>query len=132
MISPQAVLIPAIITGVIAAIIGHRKGHPVWGFFLGFVLSVIGIVIVACVKPDREVLVRREAARLSVQEEARRRVAAERVPAPRLDRPVSRLRRGFEVSGHPVEQAGRSLQIGGSGRGRIGRQAGQKVKAGRP
>ncbi len=76
--SPSAVLILAIITGVIAAIIGHSKGHPVWGFFLGFLLSVIGIIIIACVKPDRDVLVRRESARLSVQEEARHRVEAKR------------------------------------------------------
>jgi hypothetical protein len=52
--------------------------------------------------------------------------------APRPDRPVSRLRRGFDVTSHPVEQAGRSLQIGGNGRWRIGWQGRQKVKAGRP
>ena len=78
--SPSAVLILAIITGVIAAIIGYRKGHPVWGFFLGFLLSVIGIIIIACVKPNRDMLVRREAARLSVQEEARHRIEGERAP----------------------------------------------------
>jgi uncharacterized membrane protein YeaQ/YmgE (transglycosylase-associated protein family) len=55
--SPAAVLILGIITGIIAAMIGHRKGRPVWGFFLGLVLSVIGIIIIACVKPDRDVLV---------------------------------------------------------------------------
>jgi hypothetical protein len=79
--SPSAVLILEIITGVIAAIIGHRKGYPVWGFFLGFLLSAIGIIIIACVKPNRDILVRREAAKLSVQEEARHRVEAERAPS---------------------------------------------------
>jgi hypothetical protein len=78
--SPVAALILAIITGVIATVIGHGKGHPVWGFFLGFLLSVIGIIIIACAKPNRDILARREAARLSVQEEAHRRVEAERVP----------------------------------------------------
>lgn len=51
---PPWVVLAALVTGAIGAVIGHRKGHPVWGFFTGFLLSVIGIAIVAVTKPGRQ------------------------------------------------------------------------------
>ena len=44
---PPWVVFVALITGVAGLIIGNRKGHPVWGFFMGFLLSLIGLVILA-------------------------------------------------------------------------------------
>lgn len=44
----------ALATGAIGGTVGHRKGHPVWGFTMGFLLSVIGIAIVAWSKPAAE------------------------------------------------------------------------------
>lgn len=41
------VLVAALVFGVIGMLAGQRKGHPVWGFSMGFFLSVIGIAIVA-------------------------------------------------------------------------------------
>ena len=48
------VVFAAVIAGIVGLLIGTRKGHPVWGFFLGFLLSVIGIVIIALAKPRHE------------------------------------------------------------------------------
>lgn len=48
------VLVVAIVSGVLGAAVGQRKGSPVWGFFMGFFLSVIGLVIVAVSKPSAE------------------------------------------------------------------------------
>jgi len=73
--SPWVVL-AALITGVIGLIIGMRKGHPVWGFFLGFLLSVIGLVIIAVTKPSEEYRVKEAEARLRAEREAERRMAA--------------------------------------------------------
>ena len=70
---PPWVVLAAVVTGVIGVVIGHRKGYPVWGFFVGFLLSVIGLVILLCIKPDREAQVRREQDRMQIQAEAARR-----------------------------------------------------------
>ena len=45
------VIIAAAVTGAAGLLIGSRKGHPVWGFFLGLLLSVIGLVIIAVTRP---------------------------------------------------------------------------------
>ena len=67
--SPLIVIIAAV-CAVIGLAIGSSRGHPVWGFFLGLVLSVIGIVIIACTKPSPEYLAQREAARMRAQRDA--------------------------------------------------------------
>ena len=53
MIEPWMIM-AALVTGVIGIIIGNRKGHPVFGFFCGFLLSVLGLVIVALSRDDRK------------------------------------------------------------------------------
>lgn len=68
----------ALVTGVIGLILGARKGHPVWGFFLGFLLSVIGLVIIAVTKPSEEYRVKEAEARLRAEREAARRLDVER------------------------------------------------------
>ena len=47
-----AVFIIAAVTGLAGMAIGAPKGHPVWGFFLGFLLSVIGLAVIICTKPS--------------------------------------------------------------------------------
>jgi len=73
---PPWVVLIALVMGVIGLIIGTRKGHPVWGFFLGFLLSVIGLVIIAVTKPSEEYRVKEAEARLRAEREAERRMAA--------------------------------------------------------
>jgi hypothetical protein len=71
--SPAQVLVITVVMaafGIAGSLIGRRKGFPVWGFFMGAILGVIGLVILACWRPDRKALVRREAARLAVTREA--------------------------------------------------------------
>ncbi len=71
MIEPWMVLV-TLVTGVIGLLIGKRKGHPVFGFFCGFLLSVLGIIIVACTRTDEQALIRKRAAELRIEEAARR------------------------------------------------------------
>lgn len=71
------VVLVALVTGVIGLIIGIRKGHPVWGFFLGFLLSVIGLLVIAVTKPSDEHRVKEAKARLRAEREAARRLDVE-------------------------------------------------------
>jgi hypothetical protein len=50
--TPGFVLIAVIVIACAAAgsAIGARKGHPVWGLFMGLLLSVLGVAIVALSK----------------------------------------------------------------------------------
>ncbi len=77
--------------GLIGYLIGKRAGRGNAGFWLGFLLSVIGlavITIVALVPSDaseartEEATVRRETDRLRIQQEAQRRLDAEREGQP--------------------------------------------------
>ena len=72
------VLVIATIFGFIGHAIGRRKGHPVWGFFLGFVLSLIGILIISCTTKTEEAQIRKATERIRAEQEARRRLDAER------------------------------------------------------
>jgi hypothetical protein len=72
--SPGAVLLLGVVTGIAGLIIGAQKGHPVWGFFLGLVLSVIGIAIIAVTKPTAEYQARKATERLRAEQEAQRRI----------------------------------------------------------
>ena len=70
--TPGQLIALALVMGVIGALIGHRKGYPVWGFFMGLVFSVLGLVVLASCRPTHEELVRRERARLAAETDARR------------------------------------------------------------
>jgi hypothetical protein len=76
--SPSTAKTFAAFTGLTGVVIDYSRSRPVWGFFPGFLLSLIGIVVIVCVKPNQNALVRREAARLGAQEEALRMTEAER------------------------------------------------------
>jgi hypothetical protein len=67
-----AVFTIAIITGLAGLAIGAPKGHPVWGFFLGFLLSVIGLAVIICTRPSHRSQVRQATARLAAEDEARK------------------------------------------------------------
>ena len=69
------VLIIVLICAVTGMIIGSFKGHAVWGFFLGLVLSLIGIAIIAVTKPSPEYQARKAEKRLRIEQEAQRRAA---------------------------------------------------------
>ena len=53
-----------------ASAIGNRKGRPGAGFLLGLFLGWIGVIIIACIPPTREMLVQRERERQQIQREA--------------------------------------------------------------
>lgn len=80
------VLIGALIAGGIGALIGRIRGRGKAGFWFGFFLSVLGIVIIAIVvavpsedhkKATEEARIQQAADRLRIEKEAARRVAAE-------------------------------------------------------
>ncbi len=56
---------------IVATLVGSRKGHIVQGFFLGLLLSWLGVLAVSLWKPSHAEMVRREEERLRVQREAR-------------------------------------------------------------
>ncbi len=56
---------------ITATLVGSRKGHIVQGFFLGLLLSWLGVLAVSLWKPSHAEMVRREEERLRVQREAR-------------------------------------------------------------
>ncbi len=39
-------IVIALICGTIASLIGRPKGYPVWGFFMGTGLGIIGIAVI--------------------------------------------------------------------------------------
>ena len=77
------ILVAALITGLIGNLIGKRAGRGNAGFWLGFLLSLIGVAIIAIVAlvpsdASEEAKVRKETERLRIQQEAQRRLDAER------------------------------------------------------
>jgi hypothetical protein len=81
------VLIAGLITGLIGYLVGKRAGRGSTGFWLGSLLSLIGvaiITIIALVPSDasEEAKVRKETERLRIQQEAQRRLDAEREGQP--------------------------------------------------
>ena len=83
--SPWQVLVLLVfgtITGLIGWAIGRRAGSGSAGWWLGFLLSLLGVVIIAAIvltspKAREEARVRRETERLRRQQEAQRRLDAE-------------------------------------------------------
>jgi cyanate permease len=75
-VTPAVVLI-ALVCAVTGTIVGSTKGHAVWGFFLGLLLSVIGIAIIAVTKPSAEYQVKKATARLAAEREAQRRLGGQ-------------------------------------------------------
>ena len=80
LLSPIAVLI-YLVFAVIGAFIGHQRGRPVAGFFLGLLLGPIGLIVVLFVRPSHDEQVRREAERLRVAAEAADQVARDTGPS---------------------------------------------------
>lgn len=79
----MVILVAALITGLIGNLIGKRAGRGNAGFWLGFLLSLIGVAIIAIVAlapsdASEEAKVRKETERLRIQQEAQRRLDAER------------------------------------------------------
>ena len=74
---PPWVVGVALVTGVIGLLIGNGKGHPVWGFFLGFVLSVIGLLVIAVTKPSPEYQAKKAAERMRAERDGAALLAAE-------------------------------------------------------
>lgn len=65
-------LIAATVTGLIGWRIGVYKGRPGWGFWLSFLLGLIGIVITACLSRTESAKVKSVAENLRIQQEAQR------------------------------------------------------------
>jgi len=57
----------------VGAEIGHRKGRPWLGWGLALLLGWLGVIILAFIPATHEKQVEREAARMRIQDEARRR-----------------------------------------------------------
>jgi hypothetical protein len=72
-------LIIAGIFGLIGYLIGRPKRHAVGVCFLGFLLSATGIVVISLAKPAEEERTRKAMERMRAEQEAQRRLAAERV-----------------------------------------------------
>ncbi len=47
-------LVMAVIFGLIGQAVGKGKGQASAGWWLGFLLGIIGVIIIACLRPDRE------------------------------------------------------------------------------
>jgi uncharacterized membrane protein YeaQ/YmgE (transglycosylase-associated protein family) len=63
-------IIAALIFGASGSAVGKSKGRSGQGFWLGALLGIIGVIIIACLRPDREALIRREQENLRIQQEA--------------------------------------------------------------
>jgi len=46
-------IVIGLVFGLCGYLIGKPKGHPVWGFFICFFLSIIGILIIVLTKPAK-------------------------------------------------------------------------------
>jgi hypothetical protein len=72
----------AVVCGFLGRSIGKGKGRGTAGWWLGFVLGFIGLVIVACLPRDKEAEIREAQRRLEVQAEAARRAGVASPPQP--------------------------------------------------
>jgi uncharacterized membrane protein YeaQ/YmgE (transglycosylase-associated protein family) len=69
-------LIVAALFGFLGRAIGKPKGHGTLGFFLGFLLTLIGLVIIAVVPRSREAEIAAEQRRQEIADEAAARRSA--------------------------------------------------------
>lgn len=72
------ILVAGVITGLIGWAIGRRAGSGSAGWWLGFLLSLLGVVLIIVIVATspaarEEAKVRKEAERLRIQQEAQRR-----------------------------------------------------------
>jgi hypothetical protein len=66
-------LVAAVIFGLIGQAIGKPKGRAAAGWWLGFLLGIIGVIIIACLPRSREVQVAEAQRQYEIQAEAARR-----------------------------------------------------------
>jgi hypothetical protein len=45
------IVIALLICGIAGSLIGRPKGYPVWGFFLGLFLGVLGVAVMTLWRP---------------------------------------------------------------------------------
>ena len=80
-------LVSGVITGLIGWAIGRKAGSGNAGWWLGFLLSLLGLVLITAIvltspAAREEARVRKETERLRRQQEAQRRLDAERREGP--------------------------------------------------
>ena len=75
------ILVVALVCGFIADTIGKKKGRKN-AFWLGFLLGIIGIVIIACVSRNREDEIAEAQRQYEIQAEAARRAGYPWPPQP--------------------------------------------------
>jgi uncharacterized membrane protein YeaQ/YmgE (transglycosylase-associated protein family) len=80
-------VVVAVVCGFLGRSIGKSKGRGTEGWWLGFVLGFIGLIIVACLPRDKETEIREAQRRLEVQAEAARRAGVAWPPQPPDDLP---------------------------------------------
>ena len=88
-------LIVAIVCALISSAIGRPKGYPVWGFFLGLLLGVFGVIIIAFWKPKKSAV---PAALPAAAESAEIRSMRESVEVSRLRNEQAKLDAEFYAS----------------------------------
>jgi uncharacterized membrane protein YeaQ/YmgE (transglycosylase-associated protein family) len=75
-------LVIAIIFGLIGTAIGKGKGRAGAGWWLGFLLGIIGVIIIACMSETQEHKVQEAQRQYEVQAEAARRAGYQYPPQP--------------------------------------------------
>jgi hypothetical protein len=72
----------AIVFGLIGTAIGKGKGRAGAGWWLGFLLGIIGVIIIACLSPTQEHKVKEAQRQYEIQAEAARRAGYQYPPQP--------------------------------------------------
>jgi len=75
-------LVVAVIFGLIGTAIGKGKGRAGAGWWLGFLLGIIGVIIIACLSPTEEHKVQQAQRQYEIQAEAARRAGYQYPPQP--------------------------------------------------
>ena len=75
-------IVLAIVFGLIGTAIGKGKGRADAGWWLGFLLGIVGVIIIACLSPTEEHKVQQAQRQYEIQAEAARRVGYQYPPKP--------------------------------------------------